>query len=157
MEETSAVHNTFVVERSYPKPPEKVFAAFSDPTKKRRWFAEGPGHDVVAFEMDFRVDGAEHMSYRFKEGTPFKGVVLDYRNSYQDIVPNKRIVISQAMDFGNKRVSASLVTIELLRTETGTDLICTHQGTFFEGADGPEIRQHGWKALFERLAGELDR
>ncbi len=156
MEEGSSVFNTFVVERSYSKPPEKVFAAFSDPVKKRRWFGEGPGHDVLTFEMDFRVDGAERMTYRFKEGTPFKGVVLDYRNSYQDIAPNRRIVIAQAMDFGGRRVSASLVTIELLRTDDGTDLICTHQGVFFEGADGPEIRQHGWKALFERLARELD-
>ena len=30
MQEQSVVHNTFVIERSYPKPPERVFAAFAD-------------------------------------------------------------------------------------------------------------------------------
>jgi hypothetical protein len=44
-----------------------------------------------------------------------------------------------------------------LPTEQGTDLICTHQGTFFEGADGPQIREAGWRLLFEQLAKEVSR
>ena len=32
--EQSVVHNTFVIERSYPKPPERVFSAFADPAMK---------------------------------------------------------------------------------------------------------------------------
>jgi uncharacterized protein YndB with AHSA1/START domain len=61
------------------------------------------------------------------------------------------------MDFGEKRISASLVTIEFLATDKGTDLICTHQGAFFEGADGPQIREAGWRHLLEQLAKELAR
>ncbi len=34
-------HATFRVERSYPTPPARVFAAFANPATKRRWFAEG--------------------------------------------------------------------------------------------------------------------
>jgi hypothetical protein len=33
--------------------------------------------------------------------------------------------------------------------------MCTHQGAFFEGADGPEMREHGWRTLFDKLAVEL--
>ena len=33
MQEPSAIHHTFVIERTYPKPPERVFAAFADATK----------------------------------------------------------------------------------------------------------------------------
>jgi hypothetical protein len=37
----------------------------------------------------------------------------------------------------------------------GTELILTHQGAFFEGADGPEMREEGWRKLLERLNGEF--
>lgn len=155
MHEPSVIHSTFVIERSYPKPPGQVFSAFSAAAKKRRWFAEGENHEVEKFEMDFRVGGAEHLVYRFKEGTPFPGVALTNEGSYRDIVPNQRIVIAQTMTLGDKRISAALVTIELLPTAKGADLICTHQGAFFEGSDGPQIREAGWRSLFENLAKEL--
>jgi uncharacterized protein YndB with AHSA1/START domain len=155
--EPSVVHSTFVIERSYPKSPERVFSAFADAAKKRRWFGEGESHEVEEFEMDFRVGGAERFRYRFKEGTPFKGVALTSEGSYQDIVPDRRVVTASTMTLGDQRISASLVTVELLPTDQGTDLICTHQGAFFEGADGPQMREAGWRTLFERLARELAR
>ncbi|MBI2685055.1 MAG: SRPBCC family protein [Acidobacteria bacterium] len=155
MAEQSVVHSTFVIERSFPVSPERVFAAFADTAKKRRWFGEGDHHEVEVFEMDFREGGAERASYRFKEGTPFAGVVMASEGTYLDIVPGQRVVSASTMSFGGKRISAALVTVELLQTDKGTDLICTHQGSFFEGADGPERREAGWRKLFERLAAAL--
>ena len=157
MEESSVVHNTFVIERSYPVPPEKVFAAFADPVSKRRWYAEGVHHDVEEYEMDFRVGGSERYRSRFKEGTPFPGVALMSEGVFNDLVENRRVVISATMSLGDKRISATLVTIELMKTEAGTDLLCTHQGAFFEGADGPQIREMGWRTLFDKLGAELER
>jgi uncharacterized protein YndB with AHSA1/START domain len=155
MKQPSVIHNTFVIERSYPKPPETVFAAFQDPVKKRRWFGEGDHHSIESFEMDFRVGGVEKAAYVLKEGTPFPGVLIVHDGAYLDIVPNRRIVTASSMSFAGSRISASLVTIELVPTATGTDLICTHQGAFYEGADGPQIREAGWQSLFDRLAAEL--
>jgi uncharacterized protein YndB with AHSA1/START domain len=155
MADAAVVHSTFVVERVYPVAPEKVFAAFSDPAKKRRWFGDGLGHTVEEFTVDFRDGGHEYMRYRFGEGTPFPGVELVNEGWYQDIVPNERIVTALAMTIGGKRVSGAMVTIELLPTAAGTELICTHQGVFFEGSGGPQMRETGWKTLFEKLAKEL--
>ncbi len=61
------------------------------------------------------------------------------------------------MTLGDKRISASLATVEFLPAEKGTDLIFTHQGAFFEGADGPEIREAGWCSLLARLTEEFKR
>jgi uncharacterized protein YndB with AHSA1/START domain len=157
MENQSVIHSTFVIERSYPKPPEVVFSAFADAAKKRRWFAEGHSHAVEEFEMDFRVGGTERTRYRFMEGSPFPGVALSNEGRYQDIVPNRCIVNASTMTLGDKRISSSLVTFEFLRTDKGTDLICTHQGAFFEGSDGPQMREAGWHTLLENLAKDLAR
>jgi uncharacterized protein YndB with AHSA1/START domain len=156
MEEPSVVHSTFVIERSYAVKPERVFAALADPNKKRRWFVEGGGNDVEHFEMDFRVGGTERARF-ISHGAPVKGISFTNNASYQDIVPNQRVVLASTMSMGDKRISASLATFELLPSETGTDLIFTHQGAFFEGADGPEIREMGWQKLLERLEEELAR
>ncbi len=152
MKDRSVIHNTLVIERSYATSPERLFSAFADSTKKRRWFADSESHDVEEFEMDFRVGGIERSRYRLKENMPFPGVALSNEGSYHDIVPNQRIVTASTMALGDKRISASLLTFEFSQTEGGTDLIFTHQGAFFEGSDGPQIREGGWRHLFEQLA-----
>jgi uncharacterized protein YndB with AHSA1/START domain len=43
MSTSSIIHSTFAIERTYPARAARVFAAFSDPAIKRRWFAEGEG------------------------------------------------------------------------------------------------------------------
>ena len=156
MSQTPVVHNTFVLERTYSKPPEAVFTAFSDANKKRRWFAEGDGHEVEEFSSDFREGGAERLRYRFKEGTPFPGVILIAEGTYQNIVNASRIVTSSSMSIGGNCISATLVTIELQQASGGgTKLVCTHQGAYFEGSDGPQMREMGWKKLFDKLSDAL--
>ena len=157
MQQPSVVHDTVVIERPFPKPPEKVFAAISEPAKRRRWFAEGDTHDVEEFRSDFRVGGTEVLRYRFKPNapSPVAGAVLTNEGRFEDIVPNHRIVTASAMSLGDKRISASLVTLELLANENGTNLICTHQGSFFEGAGDPKMREAGWRKLLDRLAAEV--
>ena len=151
----SVIHSTFVIERSYPKPPQRVFSAFTSAPRKRRWSFEGGTAEVEKHELDFREGGSEHAQLRFKEGTPFPGVAIITDTIYLDILPNRRIVASSTMTIGEDRVSAALVTFELLPTDKGTDLICTYQGAFFEGSGGPEMREEGWRKILEKLDKEL--
>ena len=153
--EQTVVHNTFVVEKSYPKPVETVFAAFADATKKSRWYAGERRPE--SYSLDFRVGGRELLSYKAPEGTPIAGMMLTNEGEFQDIVPDERIVEAMTMMLDDKRISSSLVTIEFLATETGTDLIFTHQGAFFEGSGGPQMREEGWRVLLDKLGKELAR
>ena len=152
MEAQPVLPNTFVIERSYPVPRERVFAALSQEDQKRRWYAGG---DSAVFEMDFRVGGQSRSSSRMGPDTPFEGVELASVEYFHNIVPDQRIVSAATMTIGGKPISVALLTIELVSTDSGTELICTHQAVFLEGADGPEMREHGWNALFDRLGAIL--
>jgi uncharacterized protein YndB with AHSA1/START domain len=157
MSSQTVVHNTFVVERSYPVTVERAYSAFADPALKRRWYADRDAHDVDTFEHDFRVGGIERLQYRLGNDSPFPGAAILNEGSFQDIVPHERIVITTTMSFQGKRISTSLVTFQFIAGRGQTDVIVTHQGAFFEGADGPQRREAGWRSLLEKLHVSLAR
>lgn len=151
MAEPKVVHATCVVERSFPCPPEVVFRALSEPDKMRRWYTDENSSELEEFTAEFREGGWQRLRYKLKQGTPIPGMLITNEGMYQEIVPNERVVSASTMKLGERRISASQVTMELIRTKTGTDLICTHQGAFFEGSDGPERREQGWNRLMDNL------
>ena len=148
----SVTHSTFVIERNYPATPQRVFAAFSDPVKKRRWFAEGEGLAIKEFAMDFRVGGIERSSFRLENG-----MICTNNTIYQDILPDRRIVFAYTMSINGNRISSSQATTEFLPATNGTNLIFTEQAAFFEGADGPQIRKEGWRQILNQLEKEIVR
>ena len=144
------VHRTFSVERAYPAPPARVFAAFADPGTKRRWLAEGPGSEVDEFTLDFRVGGFERTRFRFVGGAPVRNDTL-----FLDIVPDERIVLAYALTAEEVRTSAALTTVELAADGGGTRLLLTEQVAFLDGVDGTASRRSGWGALLDRLGDAL--
>jgi uncharacterized protein YndB with AHSA1/START domain len=151
-------HSTFTIERAYSASPARVFAAFATPAIKRRWFAEGKSFGVQDFTMDFRVGGRESTRFVFEggpEGAPPKGTEIRNDTTYHDVVPDRRIVFAYTMTIADKRISASLATVELRASGNGTHVVFTEQAAFFEGGDGPKLREGGWRDLFARLDEEL--
>ncbi|MFS0841049.1 SRPBCC family protein [Paenibacillus sp. 1P03SA] len=137
-------HATFVVERVYAAPPERVYRAWADPDAKAKWFSKP---DI----FEFRVGGREYSS-----GGPPEGPVFTFDASYQELVPDRRIVYTYTLGSGDARMSVSITTIELMETEGGTKLIFTEQGAFFDGHDTPEVREHGTNALLDALGKALE-
>ncbi|MEQ1818253.1 MAG: SRPBCC family protein, partial [Terricaulis sp.] len=127
MTKRSSTHATFVIEREYPHPPAKVFAAFADPKKKARWFGGPDDWEKSNHKLDFRIGGKESIS-----GGPPGGVVHAYNAEIWDIVENERIVLAYDMHLDATRISVSLATTEIKASATGTRLIYTEQGVYLD-------------------------
>jgi len=153
--ESNVIHNTFVIEHNFPQRTARVFSAFAQPALKRRWYAESDQHEILDFHMDFRLGGDERLRYRFKEGHPIAGSEIANESAYQDIVDEKRIVMSTRMALNGKPIVVMLATFEFVPAEKGTDVILTHQGAYLDWPDGVKMIEMGWRGLIDRLGKEL--
>jgi uncharacterized protein YndB with AHSA1/START domain len=148
MPERSVVHSTFSLERTYDRPPARVFAAWADPALKGRWFGGGNDETPVDLDADFRVGG--HEQIRGDDG---------YVARFHEIVPDERIVFTYDLSFGGPLVSVSLATVEFGATDggSGTKLTYTEHGAFFDGLDDPELRKNGTGGMLDELGQLLER
>lgn len=152
----TAVHATFVMERTYPHPVDKVFAAFAQPELRARWQnPPGTGHPDNQITFEFALGGRETNRWVMGDETPFPGAVMTSEGLFLDIVPQGRIAMANNMMMNGTPFSASLMTFEFEAAAGGTRLVCTHHGAFFENADGPEMRQDGWRQLLDLLGDSL--
>jgi len=148
-----AAHATFTLERFYPVPVARVFAAWADPAAKARWFAPEPG---AGHRLDFRAGGRE-----VAHGGPEGGPVMTFETVYQDIVPDERIVYTSVLSDGDGLMTVSLTTVELQGTHQdgrdGTLLRLTEQGAFLDGREEPRWREQGTADQLDALGRELSR
>ena len=110
----TAEHGTFTLSRTYPVPPERVFAAWSSQEAKARWFG-APG--TTGYALDFRVGGTET-----NRGGPPGGPVYAYEATYRDIVPGERIVYDYTMEADETLISVSVTTVEFTPAGDGHHL-----------------------------------
>ena len=145
---SDVVHDTFTFERSYPVPPARVFAAWSDPAQKRRWFRGPDEWPQGEHSLDFRVGGRERNEGRVPGGGAFR-----YDAVYHEIVADRRIVLAYTMHSDDVLISVSLSTVQLIAERGGTRLVYTEQGTYLPGGDTPAMRLAGT----EQIYGNLER
>jgi uncharacterized protein YndB with AHSA1/START domain len=164
MNDLSFALSTFTIEKYYPHSPEKVFDAFRDPAKKRRWMGgehdpssaarkhHGDGFEIISFEMNFKVDEFERWKFRVPGGE-----IMRNDTRYHLIVPNDLIVFVYTMDNGNHRMSSSQNTVEFIKDRNGTKLVFTEQGVYFDGIEAARGREKGTRDVLDFLGKELDR
>lgn len=152
MTDRTQTHATFVLEREYPVPVERLWAAFADPGLKRQWFG---GEEFVEVERsdDFRVGGVWTDAGRHGDDGPLS----EFRATYTDIAPRERIIYSYDMWLDGVHASTSISTVVLEAiedhgvTDRGTRLTFTEQGVHLDGVHGP-----GPEAAAGREAGTAD-
>lgn len=156
MTERPVIHDTFAIERTYPAPASRVFAAFASKEAKDAWGdtgdLTGPGRDADSTQFDFRVGGREHF------GFGYQGISYRYDARYYDIVRDQRIIYSYEMYADGARISVSVATVEFVATADGTALTWTEQGAYldgFDGADAPRLRREGTAEMLDGLAKYL--
>lgn len=142
-------HASFTIERTYDASPARVFAAWSRPEQKGRWF-KGPAEWDSHHALDFRVGGTEQ-----SRGGPSGGPVHRYEARFYDIVADERVVSTYEMHLDNVRISVSLATMELHAAGAGTRLVYTEHGAFLDGYDNPAGREEGTRGLFDILGNFL--
>ena len=164
MNEPIVTRHTFTVERHYPHPPDKVFDAFRDPVKKRRWMGgendpnsaarkhHGDDFEIVSFEMIFKVDEFERWRFRVPGGE-----LMRNDTCYHQIIPNRLIVFVYTMDYGDHRMSSSQNIVEFIKDGNGTKFVFTEQGIYFDGPEAAQGRETGTNDIMDKLGEELDR
>lgn len=81
---------TLTMVREFDAPPAAVFGAWTDPALIPKWFAPAPV-TTPKVEVDLRVGGSNLIVMRLADGTemPTRGV-------YLEVVPGKRLVVTDA-------------------------------------------------------------
>jgi uncharacterized protein YndB with AHSA1/START domain len=142
MSERSVEHAAFVLERVYDASPDRVFAAWSEPQAKARWYSDS----AAEFELDFRVGGWERGRGKLPDGGEYAFQAL-----YLDIVLGRRIVYTYDMLLDGVRISVSLATVEFEPQRDRTRLVFTEQTAFLDGHEMPAQRKHGMGSLLDSL------
>jgi uncharacterized protein YndB with AHSA1/START domain len=139
-----AVKPSLTLKRRFKAPPAKVFAAFTDPEKMKRWM--GPGEIVThRADADPRVGGR----YRIEMRSP-NGEDHNVGGVYNEVIANEKLVFTWSWDaVPPDQPYESLVTITFKPDGDGTLLTLTHEKLFDEQSrDG---HQHGWIGALDKL------
>jgi len=137
----TAAKPSLTLKRRLKAPPAKVFAAWTDPEKVKRWM--GPGEiKALRAECDVRTGGR----YRWVMQTP-TGEEHDVSGVYREVIPNEKLVFTWAWKTMPER--ESLVTVEIKPDGNGSLLTLTHEQFFDEEArDG---HRSGWNGALDKM------
>ena len=138
---------SLTIKRRLAAPPEKVYAAWTDPEKLMHWFGPDPG-EMISAEADPRVGGRYHIVFR----TLNDGEEHDVSGTYSDVVPNEKLTFTWMWRTMPERMSQ--VTITLKPDGDGTILTLFHEQFFDEAAR--DRHNTGWSGTMEKLARYLE-
>ena len=135
---------TVRVTHRFSQSPDRVFDAWLDPAKAKKFLFATPAGEMVRAEIDPRVGG------RFTFVDRRNGEDIEHVGEYLEIDRPRRLVFTFAVPkFSPERTT---VTIEVTPSGRGCELALTHEGVLPDYASRTE---GGWKMILEGLAAAL--
>lgn len=123
------------LEQRYPSRPEKVFEAWADIDKVRRWFGCGPGRLWTVHAWDCRVGG------RLRVSMEIEGQSIEVDGEFVAVEPARCLEYR----WGNDEV----VRVEFHADEGGTLVQLFHRG--LKDDDDRAVRNGGWTFCLSSL------
>jgi uncharacterized protein YndB with AHSA1/START domain len=139
---------SFDLDRTYPAPPERVWAAWTRADLLERWACPDPAWRVSACEVDAREGGG----YRLRFGPRPAGDEYSETATFKIFEPVERLVL-EVHTAGEGMSERSRCTVLLLQVEGGTRLELA-----VEGLSGELTAEHmrvGWQWCLAGIAEQL--
>jgi uncharacterized protein YndB with AHSA1/START domain len=145
-----AEERTLHMVHTFDAPIERVFAAWTDPSRFKEWF--GPhGMKNLLCELDLRVGGSWRV---LAEG---RGTRRAVSGRYLEIDPPRRLVFTWAWhetaDLTTPREHETTVALDFKPVGRRTELTLTQ--SLFRDRTGTDNHRWGWGESFEKLAALL--
>jgi uncharacterized protein YndB with AHSA1/START domain len=151
---TSTEGRDLVLTRLIDAPPEKVFAAWTDPALLRQWFAPLPWTTPVV-ENDVRAGGSSVIVMLGPEGS-----VFPIRGVYLDVVDNERLVFTDAFTEAWKPSDKPFMVVSVTFEAQGGRTRYTARVSHWSEADREAHEKmgfhEGWSTCAEQLAALVE-
>jgi len=138
---SQAVKPSLTLKRRLNAPPEKVYAAWTNPAHLTKWF--GPDSGAVGrAETDVRTGGRYEIEFATEDGEQHhvSGV-------YKEVVPNQKLAFTWAWRTMPER--ESFVTVLIKPEGTGSILTLIHEQFYDEPAR--DRHEYGWTGALNKL------
>ena len=136
------------LKRTFVAPREKVFQAWTDPEKLKKWW--GPEHcSAPVVQIDLRVGGR----YRFGMQCQEEGIFY-LSGVYREIQPPEKLVFTWQWESAEMGAGETLVTVEFNARGGLTEVVLTHQG--FPNREVSRQHDQGWRSTFAALARAVE-
>ncbi len=140
---------SFHLDRTYPAPPERIWAAFTRADLLERWILPDPDWRVSACEVDAREGGG----YRVRFGPRPAGDAYRETATFAVFEPVERLVLD-VLTAGEDMSETSRCTVLLRPVDGGTRLELRVEG--LSGAEAAEQMRVGWQWCLGGMGALLD-
>jgi len=138
---SAPVNPSLTLKRRLNAPPEKVYAAWTEPAHLTKWFGPDSGA-VTRAELDVRTGGRYAVVFHTEDGEEHhvSGV-------YKEVVPNEKLAFTWAWRSTPER--ESFVTVSIKPDGEGSILTLVHERFYDQAAR--DRHQYGWTGTLDKL------